>query len=81
MANERVGSEDARGGDVIVNDSIASGKPALPIDLDPGRDANVAITGEELGAREPKRPGPDRQRTRDGATSGELRDGVNTGDE
>jgi ferritin-like metal-binding protein YciE len=46
---ERQRNEDARGGDVIVNDSIASGKPDLPIDQDPGRETNVAINADELG--------------------------------
>ena len=49
MPKERTRNEDARGGDVIVNDSIASGKPDLPIDRDPGRETNVAIDADELG--------------------------------
>jgi hypothetical protein len=46
---ERMRNEDARGGDVIVQDSVASGKPDLPIDRDPGRETNVAINADELG--------------------------------
>ena len=46
---ERVRNEDGRGGDVIVQDSVASGKPDLPIDQDPGRETNVAINADELG--------------------------------
>ena len=49
MPKERMRNEDARGGDVIVNDSIASGKPDLPIEEDPGRDTNVAIDADRLG--------------------------------
>jgi hypothetical protein len=50
---ERLRNEDGRGGDVIVQDSVASGKPDLPIDRDPGRETNVAINADELGkARE-----------------------------
>jgi hypothetical protein len=48
---ERMRNEDARGGDVIVQDSVASGKPDLPIDKDPGRETNVAINADELGER------------------------------
>ncbi len=48
---ERVRNEDARGGDVIVQDSVASGKPDLPIDKDPGRETNVAINADELGEK------------------------------
>jgi hypothetical protein len=46
---ERMRNEDARGGDVIVNDSIASGKPELPIDRDPGRETDIAIDADQLG--------------------------------
>jgi hypothetical protein len=46
---ERLRNEDGRGGDVIVQDSVASGKPDLPIDQDPGRETNVAINADELG--------------------------------
>jgi hypothetical protein len=49
MAHERARNEDGRGGDVIVNDSIASGRPDLPIDKDPGRETNVAIDADALG--------------------------------
>jgi hypothetical protein len=50
MAKERERNEDARGGEVIVQDSIASGKPELPTDRDPiGRETNVAINADELG--------------------------------
>jgi hypothetical protein len=48
---ERMRNEDGRGGDVIVQDSVASGKPDLPIDKDPGRETNVAINADELGER------------------------------
>jgi hypothetical protein len=52
MAKERERNEDARGGDVIVQDSIASGKPELPTDRDPiGRETNVAVNADELGER------------------------------
>jgi hypothetical protein len=52
MSKERERNEDARGGDVIVQDSIASGKPQLPADQDPtGRETNVAINADELGER------------------------------
>jgi hypothetical protein len=47
---ERLRNEDGRGGDVIVQDSVASGKPDLPIDRDSGRETNVAINADELGA-------------------------------
>jgi len=53
MSKERERNEDARGGDVIVQDSIASGKPQLPTEKDPnGRETNVAINADELGERE-----------------------------
>jgi hypothetical protein len=48
MAKERMRNEDARDGD-IVNDSVASGKPDLPIDRDPGRETGVGISADELG--------------------------------
>ena len=48
---ERQRNEDARGGDVIVNDSIASGKPDRPIDRDPGPETNVAIDADEPGRK------------------------------
>jgi hypothetical protein len=52
MSKERERNEDARGGDVAVQDSIASGKPQLPTDQDPiGRETNVAINADELGER------------------------------
>jgi hypothetical protein len=52
MSKERERNEDARGGEVIVQDSIASGKPQLPTDRDPiGRETNVAINADELGER------------------------------
>jgi hypothetical protein len=36
---------------VIVQDSIASGKPQLPTDQDPtGRETNVAVNADELGS-------------------------------
>jgi hypothetical protein len=59
MTKERQRNEDGRGGDVIVNDSVASGKPDLPIDRDPGRDTDVAINADELG-NQPK-PDPNRR--------------------
>lgn len=62
MPKERVRNEDARGGDVLVNDSIASGKPDLPIDQDPGRDTNVAINADELGSGAGERPDDDKER-------------------
>ncbi len=59
---ERERNEDARDGDVIVNDSIASGRPALPIDQDPGRDTDIAIDADQLGrnTREETQP-PERR--------------------
>jgi hypothetical protein len=51
VSKERERNEDARGGDVIVQDSIASGKPQLPTDQDPtGRETNVAVNAHELGS-------------------------------
>jgi hypothetical protein len=55
MNNERRRNEDARDGDVIVNDSIASGKPDVPIDQDSGRDTDVAINADEPGMKEKER--------------------------
>ena len=54
MMKERERNEDGRGGDVIVNDSIASGKPDLPIDRDPARETNIAINADELGSNRSK---------------------------
>lgn len=55
MSKERERNEDARGGEVIVQDSIASGKPQLPTDRDPiGRETNVAINADELGEPQDK---------------------------
>ena len=55
MSNERERNEDARGGEVIVQDSVASGKPQLPTDRDPtGRETDVAINADELGAQTDK---------------------------
>ena len=52
MSKERERNEDARGGDVIVQDSVASGKPEVPADQDPiGRETNVAVNADELGER------------------------------
>ncbi len=48
---ERQRNEDARGGDVIVNDSIASGKPDRPLDRDPGPETSVAIDANEHGGK------------------------------
>jgi len=58
MNKERQRNEDGRGGDVIVNDSVASGRPDLPIDRDPARETNVAINADDLG--EQQKPDPDR---------------------
>jgi hypothetical protein len=56
MGHERERNEDARGGDVIVQDSIASGKPQLPLEKDPvGRETNVAIDADELGEKPDKK--------------------------
>lgn len=55
MAKERKRNKDARGGDVIVNDSVASGKPDLPIDRDPGRETGVGIIADELGQKQNER--------------------------
>ena len=53
MSKERERNEDARGGDVIGQDSVASGKPQVPTDRDPiGRETNVAINADELGERQ-----------------------------
>ena len=49
MNKERMRNEDARGGDVIVQDSVANGRPDLPIDRDPGRETAVGIDADELG--------------------------------
>jgi hypothetical protein len=63
---ERLRNEDGRGGDVIVQDSVASGKPDLPIDNDPGRETNVAINADELGVgRAEKASGSQPDRTRE----------------
>ena len=52
MSKERERNEDARDGDVIVQDTVASGKPQLPTDQGPiGRETNVAINADELGER------------------------------
>jgi hypothetical protein len=60
MSKERERNEDARGGEVIVQDSIASGKPQLPTDRDPiGRETNVAINADELGEREQRKDDSD----------------------
>jgi hypothetical protein len=50
MNKERQRNEDGRGGDVIVQDSIANGRPDLPIDRDPGRETSIAINADELGS-------------------------------
>jgi hypothetical protein len=55
MSKERERNEDARGGEVIVQDSVASGKPELPTDRDPtGRETDVAINADTLGERKEK---------------------------
>ena len=59
MPKERERNEDARGGDVIVQDSVASGRPDLPIDRDPGRETNVAINADELGKGTDDKPIPE----------------------
>jgi hypothetical protein len=60
MSKERERNEDARGGEVIVQDSVASGKPQLPTDRDPiGRETNVAINADELGEREERKDDSD----------------------
>jgi ferritin-like metal-binding protein YciE len=46
---ERERNEDARGGDVIVNDSIASGRPELPTDRTPNR-GEMVVNPDELGS-------------------------------
>jgi len=54
MSNERMRNRDARDGDVLVNDSIASGRPDLPIHEAPVRDTTIAIDADQLGeGREP----------------------------
>lgn len=73
MAKERMRNQDAHGGDVLVNDSVASGKPDLPIDRDPGRETKRGINADELGrAREPKSADPARHGTRDEVASGDV---------
>jgi len=42
-------NRDARDGDVLVNDSIASGRPDLPIHEAPVRDTTIAIDADQLG--------------------------------
>jgi hypothetical protein len=60
MSKERERNEDARGGEVIVQDSIASGKPQLPTDRDPiGRETNVAVNADELGERKERKDDSD----------------------
>ena len=54
MPKERMRNEDARGGGVIVNDSVASGRPDLPSDRDPGRETSIAIDADSLGAAREK---------------------------
>jgi hypothetical protein len=49
MGNERLRNRDARDGDVLVNDSVASGRPDLPIHDAPVRDTSIAIDADELG--------------------------------
>jgi len=49
MSNERMRNRDARDGDVLVNDSIASGRPDLPIHEAPVRDTTIAIDADQLG--------------------------------
>ena len=52
MSKERERNEDAGGGEVIVQDSVANGRPDLPIDRDPGRETKVAIVADELGSNQ-----------------------------
>jgi len=59
---ERQRNEDARGGDVIVNDSVASGRPDLPIDRDPGRESDIAINADELGRKKVEENQPPEKR-------------------
>jgi hypothetical protein len=47
--HERKRNEDARDGDVIVNDSVASGRPDVPADRGRDRDRDIAIAADELG--------------------------------
>jgi len=49
MNKERMRNEDARDGDVLVQDSVANGRPDLPIDRDPGRETQLGINADELG--------------------------------
>jgi hypothetical protein len=51
MSNERMRNKDASNGDVLVNDSIASGRPDLPIHDAPVRDTSIAIDADQLGER------------------------------
>lgn len=49
MAKERMRNDDARGGDVLVNDSIATGNP--DIDRDPGDEDGASRIAEEMRGR------------------------------
>jgi hypothetical protein len=51
MSKERMRNRDARDGDVLVNDSVASGRPDLPIHEAPVRDTSIAIDADQLGER------------------------------
>ena len=81
MANNRSGAEDARGGDVIVNDSIASGRPTLPNELDPPGDQDVAITADELGSGEQSHQDSHRERNREDVNGNALPDDTTKRDE
>lgn len=54
--------ENAREGDVIINDSVASGRPDLPNDRDPGRDTDVGINADELGRKRVEETKPPERR-------------------
>jgi hypothetical protein len=78
MSKERLRNEDARGGDVIVNDSIASGQPETDlgsdevVDTDLGTDEAGNIEDERYEQKEELRghgrkvdPGPPGSRSED----------------
>jgi hypothetical protein len=63
MGNEPLRNRDARDGDVLVNDSVASGRPDLPIHDAPVRDTSIAIDADELGENR-NRHSPDKDEAR-----------------
>ena len=65
MNKERMRNQDGRGGDVIVQDSVANGRPDLPIDQDPGRETSIGINADELGRQQEKNQAPDGARSSD----------------